>query len=196
MFPPRETAPFLHARDCARAVGSRTATEIFTILVAILDRNLEEVGIIGREVQFSEIEVFVEYLAERAERTLIFAGEEARGQIEAGRHVARRDDLLAFIRAEEEQFVADDRPAQGTAVLQIPAFGFPLRIFPEQFDRACSPQTLVGEIDETGPMELVGAGLRDSRDCDRSDLVEFRLVVGTDDAIFADRRLGERVALR
>ena len=139
MFPPRETAPFLHARDCARAVGSRTATEIFTILVAILDRNLEEVGIIGREVQFSEIEVFVEYLAERAERTLIFAGEEARGQIEAGRHVARRDDLLAFIRAEEEQFVADDRPAQGTAILQIPAFGFPLRIFPEQFDRACSP---------------------------------------------------------
>src|SRR3546814_7176244 len=62
--------------------------------------------------------------------------------------------------------------------------------------QTCALPILVGEVEKALAVKLVGARFGDRGDRDRTDLVEFGLVVRADDAIFTHRELRKRVALR
>eukprot|EP01136_Pigoraptor_vietnamica_P016669 Opistho-1_new@60865 len=198
MFPAGQAADFLHAGDGAGLIGGDAAAEGFTRFVAILAREFEQVAITGREVDLAEIQVLVELLDVRAVVPREARGEQrTAGAQEAGEgDVARVENALAFIGHEEVQDVLDDRATERTAEVEVLAPHLLAGcIRRHEFDRTLVAQMLVGEVDKTRPLELVGARLGHRGDRDRADLVELGLVVRADDAIFADRRLRERVAL-
>src|SRR5574337_729263 len=104
----------------------------------------------------------------------------------------RRIELLARVGDEEMRLVLDDRAAQVEAVVLLVRDGL---LVIEFLGRRFRAHGGVGEITEDVAVGGIGAGLGLRHHSGTRNLVVFRLVVGGDDLVFANRQLRERVAL-
>ena len=194
VFPAKQTALFVHILRRGRFRSGAAAAQEDAGLFTVLARNLDQVAAGRLKAQLAEIQVFVELALRRPEQALKIRREEADREIGARLDGDGQAAALTFVCHEEMRHVPDDRPAESAAELDI----LGLRLFApaEQFQRGFLAHVGIGVIDEGGAVEFVGPRLRARGDRDRADLIELRLVVGADHAIFADRELGEGVAFR
>ena len=135
-----------------------------------------------------------------AERADIAAGIDLRVEIdEVGLRprAARIDGAdavlgVGFVGAEEEQLVADDRPAKCDAVLV--ALERLFRIVVLLLEKVALDHLFVLVADERLAVEVVGARFGDGGDDRRPGVLELGLEVGTQHAEFLDRELREGIA--
>ena len=192
MFPAAGDTQFLDVLRTDRLTRVKTAAEELAAFLAIFARKLDQVAVRRLKAELAEIEVFVEGRVGRTEYALIFRGKIGNRQAEPGPDVDRVFLPFAFIGHEEVQHILDDRAAERPAELEI----LRLDLGARQFRRPVVAQALIGIVDEDLAVEIVRPRLGHRRDRDRTDLIEFGLIVGGKDAILAHRELRERVALR
>ena len=99
---------------------------------------------------------------------------------------------VGFVGAEEEQLVADDRPAQCGAVLI--ALERLFRVIVLLLEKVALDHFLVLVAAEDFAMKVVGARLGNGGDDRRPGILELGLEVGTQHAEFLDRELREGIA--